>query len=239
MLAIILAGGRGERLKPLTETTPKVLLPVQGKALVEHVLDVLRTAGVDEVVLATAYQARKVRDHFAGRDLGVTLRFLEEPTPRGTAGPLLLLREAAQLPREDFLLVNGDNLFDLDVNSMLRFHREHGGAATIALTEVANPSAFGVARLEGNRITEFVEKPAPERAPSRLINAGYYVLSPAAFTWLPPKAFAMLEYDLWPALARAGKLFAYRDAGQWFDTGTPEQYERVQREWRNPAAKHG
>ena len=172
MLAIILAGGRGERLRPLTETTPKVLLPVQGRALVEHVIELLVPAGVDEIVLATAYLGDKVRQHFAGRNFGVSLRLLDEGVPRGTAGPLLMLRELGQIPTDDFFLVNGDNLFNLNFSDLLQFHRSHPGAATIALTAAADPSSFGVARLDGSRIVEFVENhPAARRRATSLTQA--------------------------------------------------------------------
>ena len=235
MLAIILAGGKGERLRPLTDNLPKVLLPIHGKALLEHVIDVLKKAGVDEVVLSTSYLADQVRAHFSGRDLGVRLGYLEERKPRGTAGPLLMLKEAGQFPREDFFVVNGDNLFSLDLAAMHDYHRAHLGHATIALTEAADPSAFGVARLDGDRIAEFVEKPPRAEAPSNLINSGYYLFSPAIFDFVPDRAFAMLERDVFPALARAGFLYGHRGVGQWFDTGTPERYAQVQREWRrNP-----
>ncbi|MDO8560240.1 MAG: nucleotidyltransferase family protein [bacterium] len=231
MLGIILAGGKGERLRPLTDHLPKVLIPVQGKALLEHVIELLKAAGVNEVVLSTGHLGEKVREHFAGRDLGVKLSFLHESTPRGTAGPLLMLKESGRLPTEDFFVVNGDNLFSLDLAAMRDYHRSHPGHATIALTEVDDPSAYGVARLEGGRIAEFVEKPRREDAPSNLVNSGYYLFSPEIFNALGPQASAMLEYDVFPALAKAGMLYGYRGEGQWFDTGTPERYLQVQREW--------
>lgn len=236
MLAIILAGGKGERLRPLTENLPKVLVPIQGKALLEHVIALLQAAGVDEVALSTAYLADQVRAHCTGRDLGVRLRFLEEREPRGTAGPLLMLKEARQMPREDFIMVNGDNLFGLHFAALRDYHRAHDGVATIALTAVADPSAFGVARLDGGRIVEFVEKPPRAQAPSHLINSGYYMCSPAIFDFLPDQAFAMLERDVFPALARSGRLYGYHGVGQWFDTGTPERYAEAERGWRRLGA---
>ncbi len=232
MLAIILAGGEGKRLRPLTTQLPKALIPVQGKALVEHVVDLLRPAGVTDVILSTGYLSDKVRDYFARRDLGVVLRYLEESTPRGTAGPLMLLKASGQIPDRDFFLINGDNLLAVDLAAFARAHQRLGGVATMALTEVSDPSAFGVARLEGERIAGFVEKPPREEAPSHWVNSGYAVVSPAVFDVIAVKPFSMLERDVWPVLAWTGKLFAYRGQGQWFDTGTPEQYARVRREWR-------
>ncbi|TSC77118.1 MAG: mannose-1-phosphate guanylyltransferase [Parcubacteria group bacterium Gr01-1014_31] len=234
MLGIILAGGKGERLRPLTDHMPKVLIPVQGKALLEHVIELLKAAGVDEVVLSTGHMGDKVREHFANRDVGVKLSFLHETTPRGTAGPLLMLREAGRIPADDFYLINGDNLFSTDLRAMMACHRAHGGAATIGLHQVDDPSAYGVVRLEGDRIVEFVEKPARGQAPSTLINSGYAILSPAAFAYVPSKSVVMNEYDVYPALAKAGLLYGHRGEGQWFDTGTAERYLQVQREWRKP-----
>lgn len=234
MLAIILAGGKGERLRPLTENLPKVLVPVQGTTLLEQVIALVKTAGVDEIILSTSYLAEKIRAHFSHRPAGVRLRYLEEPRPRGTAGPLMMLKETGQAPRDDFLLVNGDNLYALDFSELAGFHRAHGGMATIALHAVSDPTAYGVAQIDGDRIAAFVEKPARDRAPSNWINSGYAMMSPAVFAFVPQKDFAMNEYDIYPAVAQAGKLFGYRGSGQWFDTGTPERYQQVQREWRGP-----
>ena len=233
MKAIILVGGKGTRLRPLTYTTPKPLIDVQGKTLTEHVFDILKKHGVDEVLLSTSYMADKIKDYFSqARDFGVKIDYLVEPEPMGTAGPLKILKNIGCVPTEDFIMVNGDNLFALDLGSMVKFHQEHPGLATIALTKVEDPSAYGVADFRDNKIFNFVEKPAKEEAPSNLINSGYYVLSPEVFDYLPNQDFIMMEKDIFPVLAKAGLLYGFRGDGQWFDTGTHERYREVQDKWR-------
>ena len=232
MKAIILAGGAGTRLRPLTYTTPKPLVDVQGKTLTEHVVAILKKHGVTEVILSLGYMAETIKNYFsAQRDFGVKIDFLVETKPMGTAAPLLLLKKIGCPITEDFFMVNGDNLFSLDMTEMLKFHRDQGAVATDALTEVADPSAFGVAKLDGDKIIDFVEKPAAESAPSNFINSGYYVLSPKIFEYVPDADFAMMERDIFPRLAGLGLLYGYKGRGQWFDTGTYERYDEVKKEW--------
>ena len=167
-----------------------------------------------------------------GVNFGIKIQYLKEEKPRGTAGPLMILKEKGEIIKHDFFMSNGDNLFALDLMAMLDFHKKNGGLATIALTEVLDPTRYGVARLENHQILEFVEKPTLDQTPSHFINSGFYILSPKIFNYLPAKDFIMLEKDVWPTLAKAGKLFGFKSDAQWFDTGTPESYERVKREWR-------
>ncbi len=150
----------------------------------------------------------------------------------GTAGPLVLLKRSGALPTEDFFMSNADNLFALNLDELLALHQSSGAIATIALTRVEDPSRGGVARLDGDRILEFVEKPKKEDAPSNYLSSGFYVLSPEITNYIPEKDFVMLETDVWPVLAREGKLSGYRSDAQWFDTGTPERYAQVESEWR-------
>ncbi|MDX9893318.1 MAG: NDP-sugar synthase [Patescibacteria group bacterium] len=233
MKAIILAGGQGTRLRPLTYKIPKALIPIQGKTLTEQVFDIYQKAGVTDIYLSVAYLAQQMQDYFGdGSKFGFNISYLKEPEPMGTAGPLLLLRQQGKIPTSDFFMSNGDNLFALDLNEMIRQHQKTGAIATIALTKVSDPTRFGIARLEDSRISEFIEKPTVQEAPSLYASSGYYLLSPAVFDYLPAKNFVMVEKDLWPVLAKAGKLFGYCSDAQWFDTGTPESYEQVEREWR-------
>ena len=232
--AIILAGGLGTRLRPLTYTTPKHLLPVQNKVLVEHILDILKKNSVTEVVLSLQYMADKVKAYFGdGKKLGVNISYLVEKEPMGTAGPLILLKRTGKMFAEDFYMVNGDNLFNLNLRKMIAVHHKNKALGTIALTETEDVSRFGVVELQGDRILRFVEKPKPEEAPSHLINSGYYLLSPKVLDYVDEtKTFLMMEKDIFPVLAKEGKLFGYPDKGQWFDTGTFEQYEEVKKSWK-------
>lgn len=228
--SIILAGGKGTRLRPLTYKIPKALIPVQGRTLTEHVLDVLKRFGVKEIILSVSYMADKVKDYFGdGSKFGVKIEYVKEEKPMGTAGPLILMEKLD----DTFIMMNGDNLFNLDLKRMYELHNKNKATATIALTQIEDVSAFGVARLEGNKILEFVEKPKKEDAPSNCISSGYYILEPDVFDLVKGKKFAMMETDVFPLLAKEGKLFGYKDKGQWFDTGTFEEYEMVKKKWKD------
>ena len=231
--AIILAGGKGTRLRPLTNTVPKALVPIRGRTLTELVLDVLKKFEVKDIVLSVCYMADKIKEYFGdGSKFGFNISYVQEKKPMGTAAPLLLLPKLD----ETFIMMNGDNLFNLDLEKMYELHKGNNATATIALTQIPKEkvSAFGVARLEGDKILEFVEKPEAENAPSNWINSGYYILEPDVLDIVKGKDFAMVEKDLFPILAKQGKLFGYRDKGQWFDTGTFERLDRVKKEWKSP-----
>jgi len=229
--AIILAGGEGTRLRPLTYKIPKALIPVHGRTLTDMVLDILKKSGVKDIVLSVCYMADKIKEYFGdGKKLGLNISYMQEEKPMGTAGPLILLPKF----KETFIMVNGDNLFNIDFEKMYFLHKKNKAAATIALTQIPKEdvSAFGVAKLEGDKILEFVEKPNPEEAPSNWISSGYYIMEPGVFDIVKGKKFAMVEKDLFPVLAKQGKLFGYKDKGQWFDTGDFERYEKVKKEWK-------
>jgi NDP-sugar pyrophosphorylase family protein len=229
MKAIILAGGQGTRLRPLTNSIPKALIDVQGRTLTEHVIDILKKLDIDEIILSVGYMADKVKEYFKdGSEFNIKATYAVEKEPKGTAGPLIVHPKI----NETFIMVNGDNLFNLNLKEMLEFHKKNKATATIALTKVEDTSKFGVAKLDGDKITEFIEKPKNEDAPSNYINSGYYILEPKVFDIVKGKEFAMMEKDVFPALARQGKLFGFKDNGQWFDTGTIESYEKVKNEWR-------
>ena len=234
MKAIVLAGGGGTRLRPLTYTIPKPLIPVGSVTLTEQVFAILKKAGVSEVILSLSYMADKIKDYFqAQTDRGLKISYLIEKTPMGTAGPLILLKRQGQMINEDFLVVNGDNLFAFDLAAWLEFHKKQQPVATIALKEIDDVASRGVVAMAGDKIIDFVEKPRPEEAPSNLINSGYYIFSPEIFSYIDEtKDFLMLEKDVFPQLAAAGKLYGFIGQGQWFDTGTPERYEQVKKEWR-------
>lgn len=233
MRAIILAGGEGTRLQPLTYKIPKPLIEIQGKTLTEHVFDILKKAGVTEVILSLGYMSDKIKNYFnSGKDFGLKIDYLIEEKPMGTAGPLLLLKKINCPIKETFIMVNGDNLFALDLQKMWEFNENNSGVATIALTTIEDLSSAGVVRLGGDKILEFVEKPKKEEAPSNLINAGYYIIEPEIFDYVPEVNFLMMEKDIFPILAKKGKLFGFRDDSQWFDTGTLERYKKVKKEWK-------
>ena len=228
-IALILAGGKGTRLRPLTYEIPKALIPVRGRTLTEHVFDLFKRHGIHEIILAVGHMKDKIKEHFGdGQKFGVHITYLEEEDALGTAGPLRLCRDRLT---ETFIVSNGDELKDIDLEEMYQAHKQNKAVVTIALTTVDDPSAYGVAKLSGNRILEFVEKPKREDAPSNLINSGLYIIEPEVIAMIPA-GFAMLEQEVFPKLAKQGKLFGYPFSGQWFDTGNMERYEKAIKEWR-------
>src|SRR3989338_242213 len=170
--AVLLVGGKGTRLKPLTDKTPKALLEVHKRAVTEHIFDLIKKYGIRDVVLCVGHLKNKIKEYFGdGSKFGVNITYIEEDEPLGTAGPLKLAR--SQL-KESFIVSNGDELKNINIPRMFRLHKRKDALATLALTTVEDPSHYGVARLDGSRIIEFVEKPKKEDAPSNLINAGFY-----------------------------------------------------------------
>jgi NDP-sugar pyrophosphorylase family protein len=227
--AVLLAGGKGTRMRPFTYEIPKPMIPVQGRPLIQHLVELLRKYEVREIVFSVGYMGDKIKEYFGnGSRFGVNITYIEEDKELGTAGPLNLLRDKLT---DTFLMFNGDVLANIDLKDFLSFHEDKKGLATIALTAVSNPSRFGVARLRGDNILEFVEKPPAGKEASNLINAGVYVLEPEVLKYVP-KGRAMMEKDVFPKLAKKGQLFGYYFDGQWFDTGTPEAYEDAIKNWK-------
>ncbi len=225
MKAIVLLGGEGTRLRPLTYTTPKQLLPVVEVPMLERVLAQLREHGVDEVVLSLGYKPdaffAAYPDHEAA---GVRLDYAVEPEPLDTAGAIAFAARHAAID-ETFIVVNGDVLTDLDTTALVAFHRSHGAAATIHLKAVADPTRFGVVPTDDTgRVLEFVEKPAADRVPTNLINAGTYVLEPSVLARIPTGRRVSVEREIFPALAAEGAVYAMASDAYWLDTGTPEAY---------------
>ncbi|MBI3035258.1 NTP transferase domain-containing protein [Candidatus Woesearchaeota archaeon] len=225
--AVLLVGGRGTRLRPLTDKIPKALLEVQGKTITEHLFDLLKKYGIRDVALSVGYLKDKIKEHFGdGSGLGMNIAYVEESEPLGTAGPLKL---AKGFLKDSFIVSNGDELKDINIPRMFRLHKRKNALATIALTTVDDPSHYGVAKLDGSRIMEFVEKPA--NPPSNLINAGFYIIEPEVIGMIPD-GFSMLEKDIFPKLARMGRLRGFPFAGQWFDIGNIERYKIAEKKWK-------
>lgn len=228
--ALILAGGFGTRLRPLTLENPKPLIDINGITLTEHVILKLKEAGVERVYLSIGYLADKIINYFNSKNCGAEISYLVEKEPLGTGGCLHLIDKKEF--NSDFIVVNGDNLFDLKWNEMHALHKKNNSLITIGLARVEDVSAFGVVALDGDKIARFVEKPKKEEAPSNFINSGYYIFSPEVFEHLPSSKKFMLEKDVFPAIAEKGRLHGYRDCGQWFDTGTFERLEEVRKKWK-------
>ncbi len=228
MKAVVLVGGFGTRLRPLTLTRPKQMLPLNGQTMLERVITTLASHGVDEAVLALGYRPEVFTEAFPnGVIAGVKMHYAVEPEPLDTAGAIGFAARAAGFD-ETFIAVNGDVLTDIDVGRLIAKHREWGGEGTIALTPVDDPSRFGVVPIDDdNRVEAFIEKPPADEAPSNWINAGTYVLEPSVLDRIPEGERVSLERQVFPAMVADRRLFALQSDAYWVDAGTPESYLRV------------
>ena len=224
MQAVILVGGEGTRLRPLTYGTPKPMVPLFGVPFLERALVRLREAGVTQTVLAAGYLPEAIESHFGdGSRIGMKLTYVVEAAPLGTAGAL---RNVAEHITGPFFVLNGDVLTSLDLRAMRAFHALRGGAGLIHAIRVDDPSAFGCVVSDGDgRVSAFVEKPARDEAPTDQINAGTYLLERSVLAAIPAGRAVSIERETFPQLLAAGeRLYAYVTADYWLDVGRPEQY---------------
>jgi mannose-1-phosphate guanylyltransferase len=224
MQALILVGGEGTRLRPLTSNRPKPIVPLVDRPFIVYMLEWLRGHGVDEAILSCGFLADGVRGVLGdGSGLGVALTYVQEPHPLGTGGALKFAEEYLQ---ERFFMLNGDVLTDIDLSAQLRQHEATGARATLALIGVQDPSAYGlVRRREDASVTEFVEKPQPEEIDGNLVNAGAYILEREILAEMAPSGTRIsIERDVFPRLVDRG-LYGYEvGPAYWLDIGTPERY---------------
>ena len=225
MQAIILVGGEGTRLRPLTYEMPKQMLPLLGSPMIEHVFASMAQHGVTEIILSLGYLPDRFVEAYPDGHIGdVKITYVTEPTPLDTAGAIRFAALQAGVT-ETFFVVNGDVLTDLDLTALLAFHRSHHAEATIALHPVEDPSRFGVVPTdEEGRVLAFVEKPPRDEAPTNLINAGTYIFEPSVLDRIAPEGRVSVERVTFPALAADGVLFAMPDNAYWLDTGTPTAF---------------
>jgi len=218
--AFVLAGGEGIRLRPLTDNLPKNLVPVAGKPLAEHTVELLEKNRVKRVIFAVGYKKEMMKEHFANWQ-GAEILFSEENEPLGTAGCLTL---AKQYLKERFVMMNGDVLTKLSLADMVAFHEKNNAAITIALAPVEDPRRFGVAELEGDRITKFLEK--PENPPTYLINAVIYIIEPEVLENIT--APSSIERDVFPVCVDKEKVYGYVLDSYWIDIGTMESLKKAE-----------
>jgi NDP-sugar pyrophosphorylase family protein len=223
--AVVLVGGEGTRLRPLTYSTPKPMLPVAEVSIIERVVSHLGSHGIDEVVLSMGYKPDAFLAAFPeGTCDGVRLTYAVEPTRLNTGGGIAFAARLAGLD-ETFVVMNGDVLGDVDLTELIAFHRERGAEATIALTPVDDPSAFGVVPTDDRgRVTAFIEKPAADEAPTNNINAGFYVFEPSVIDRVPVDGVVHLESEVFPVMVAEGVLYGLASSLYWTDTGTPPLY---------------
>ncbi|MFH1292459.1 MAG: nucleotidyltransferase family protein [bacterium] len=224
MKAIILAGGLGTRLRPMTNAIPKPLLSIKGKPMVEYAINNFKKHGITDIILSIGYLSDKIKDYFGdGKKLGVNISYYVENQPLGTGGAI---KRASENISESFIAINGDNLADFDWTAMLEAHKKNQAQITMSLFPVEDVTQFGIARLEGDKILEFIEKPTVEQAPSNLNNAGAYIIEPQALEILPD-GVSSIERDCFEKLASQGVVCCHRHQGQWFPTDNLEKYERA------------
>jgi NDP-sugar pyrophosphorylase family protein len=231
MKAILLAGGKGTRLRPLTLHTPKPIVPIFGRPFLNYQIDLVRTVPeIDEVVLSLNYQPRRIQDVFGdGGDSGVRISYVVEPSPLGTGGAI----KFATGPYADTVVVfNGDVMMQVDLGEVLRLHRERRARATIVLTPVENPGAYGLVETDADgNVRRFLEKPKADEITCDTINAGVYILEPETFDRIPKDAASSIERAFFPSLVERGETFvAYVYRGYWIDIGTPDKYMQVHRD---------
>ena len=231
MKAILLAGGKGTRLRPLTIHTPKPIVPIFERPFLHYQLDLLKQVPeIDEVILSLNYQPRRIEEIFGdGGDTGLSIKYVVEPAPLGTGGAI---RYAGDTLRESVVVFNGDVLTQIDLAAVLALHRERKAKATIVLTPVDNPSAYGLVETDqAANVLRFLEKPKPDEITCNTINAGIYILEPDTFDRIPKDTPWSIERSFFPSLIERGETFiAYVYNGYWIDIGTPEKYVQVHRD---------
>ena len=228
MHAVVLVGGFGTRLRPLTLSTPKPLLPIANVRQLEHLIAQLGRAGVTEVVLALGFKPEPFFEAFPeGVCAGIPLHYAVEPEPLDTAGAIAFAARDAGIS-DTFVVMNGDIICEVDVAELVRFHRGMGAEGTLHLTPVDDPSQFGVVEVdERGWVTNFIEKPAPGTTPSNVINAGTYVLEPSVLDRMPPGERLSIERVVFPAMVAEQRLAAMATGDYWIDTGRPDTYLRA------------
>ena len=231
MKAILLAGGKGTRLRPLTIHTPKPIVPIFGRPFLHYQIDLVRKLPeIDEVILSLNYQPRRIEEMFGhGDGLGVRISYVVEATPLGTGGAV---KYAGGSLDETVVVFNGDVMTQVDLSAVLRLHRERKAKATIVLTPVANPSAYGLVETDADgNVRRFLEKPKPEEITCNTINAGIYVLEPETFDRIPKDTVWSIERSYFPSLVERREAFvAYVYDGYWIDIGAPDKYAQVHRD---------
>jgi mannose-1-phosphate guanylyltransferase len=228
MQAVILVGGEGTRLRPLTSRQPKPVITLVDRPFLVYMLEWLRGHGVDDVILSCGFEPTKVREALGdGEQLGLKLRYVVEPEPRGTAGALKYADEQVGLD-ERFLMLNGDVLTDVDVTAQLAQHEATGAVGTLGLVPVDDPSAYGLVLCDtAHAVTGFLEKPAPSQLDGidrYYISAGIYVLQRSVLEMIDSGRNVSIEREIWPALVGNGLYGSHADGAYWMDIGTPERY---------------
>lgn len=224
MKAVLLVGGEGTRLRPLTLNTPKSMVPIANRPFLEHMIEYLKGHGIDDIILTLCYLPDRTRLHFGdGSNFGVKLTYALEDTPLGTAGAV---KNVAECLDETFFVFNGDTYTDIDLTAMMEFHHNSGAKVTIALTPVEDPTIYGVVETSaGGRVQRFIEKPHRDAVTTNMINAGAYIIAPEVLSHIPNGLNFSFEHGLFPLLLKRGDpVYGFQSDAYWIDIGTPEKY---------------
>ena len=227
MKAVIMAGGKGTRLKPLTCYKPKPMVPIVNRPMMEHIIDLLKKHKFTEVMATLFYLPQVIEDYFGdGRNFGLNMKYFIEETPLGTAGSV---RNGADFLNETFLVISGDALTDIDLEAAIKFHQEKGATATLILTKVDNPLEYGVVITDQDgKIKRFLEKPGWGEVFSDTVNTGIYILEPKIFDYFQAGQVFDFSKELFPLLLASGEpLYGYIASGYWSDIGNLEQYRQA------------
>ncbi len=233
--AVILAGGKGTRLYPITYEIPKPLLPIRRKPIINHLVELFSKQGIKDIFVLINKEFKEEFDWWKKRYYPSTgsgqvlkIKLIEETKPLGTFGGLYYLKK--ELSGKEFFLTNGDELKKIDLKKMIDFYQKRKEPALLALVKVNNPQDYGVVVTKNGVVKEFLEK--PKNPPTNYINSGLYLLNDEVFNYHPGPKFCMVETNLFPKLAKQGKLAGFKFQGEWIDTGTWERYEKAVKKWK-------
>ncbi|MGB9856657.1 MAG: sugar phosphate nucleotidyltransferase [Dictyoglomaceae bacterium] len=230
MKALILAGGKGVRLLPLTKILPKPMLPIANRPFLHYIIDLLKHYGIKEIVLSLGYKSEEIKKYFEdGEKFGVKIYYVEESFPLGTAGAI---KNAESFFEDTFLIFNGDIMTDINLEHLINFHKNKKPLVTIALTKVDDPSSYGVIELDNEgKIKKFIEKPKKEEAPTNFINAGIYVFEKEIFNFIPSGREVSLEREIYPLLLKENiPMYGFEYKGYWLDIGNLQKYLKANKD---------
>jgi NDP-sugar pyrophosphorylase family protein len=228
--AIILAGGKGTKMRPFTYEMPKAMMPINNRPVLEYVIENLRRNDIREIIISVGHLGEKIKEYFGdGAKFGVKISYLKQKKENGTIAPLLQAQKL--IGDEPFLLYYGDVLTSIDLLDMTDFHLAGRSIATVAITSVKQPSNWGVVRMKGNKINSYLEKPHSRKDLSHLINAGIYIFEPAIFNFIKPE-MRKIEKDIIPLLIEKKTINGYLYDNEWYDVGNPDIYKRAVKHWK-------
>lgn len=230
MKALLLAGGKGTRLRPLTDNIPKPMVPIMGKPLLEKTILDLKKSGVDEIVISTCYKSEYIKNYFGnGKKLGIQINYISEDLPLGTGGAI---KNSEKFFNDTFIILNSDIVSNVPYNEFIQYHKQKHAQVSIAMTEVKDPSQYGVIEFDNqNYIKAFKEKPQKGETNSKWINAGIYIFEPKVLNEIPKDKIVSIEKDTYPLLLNKGyKMTAYKYFDYWLDIGTLEKYIKAHKD---------